>query len=195
MQANAGESYFNFQDNSGTRLSLPLTKFYWAKGDTTSFAIGYAASVNSSATVTIDGAAVFLFQLSSLGKEVYVYIPFTTSGSTNNQNVVNLVETSKIPNSLSHFDGNGVLSAFNFFNQDNYNQWFVQNIGETYVLVSRYIYKVNSLSNMVTSFTFSVSGVGAATLFTDTTAKSTGYKLCYASNSDVLIVRCSGKAT
>lgn len=88
--------------------------------------------------------------------------------------------SSKISNSLSGFNGNGVLSAFNLFDQNNYNQWYVQNIGTRYVLVSKFVYKVNSVTNMVSSSTTPASTINGMAL-SATTAAATGQKLCYAS--------------
>lgn len=117
------------------------------------FATNYLSSTFGGTTyaLNIQGAAVFKFYQSSTAPTVFVYIPFTSTGSDSNLNVVDLTQTSKISNSLSHYDGNGALSAFNFFDTTNYNQWFVQNIGTEYVLVSRYIYKINSVANMVST--------------------------------------------
>ena len=154
MKVNAGDSSFDFQDNSGTRYNLPLYSYTWTKGDTMdNFATNYLSSTFGGTTyaLNIQGAAVFKFYQSSTAPTVFVYIPFTSTGSDSNLNVVDLTQTSKISNSLSHYDGNGALSAFNFFDTTNYNQWFVQNIGTEYVLVSRYIYKINSVANMVST--------------------------------------------
>ena len=132
-------------------------------------------------------AVVILFQTSSGTNSIYLYIPFTTTASTTNANLVDLTSTAAPTNTLSTWDGAGALSAFNFFDMTDYNQWYSITSGTSTVLISKFIYRVASDANALGSANAQPAPASALTAslsaFT-TAASTTGNKLCYASTSN-----------
>lgn len=125
---------------------MTLQDFSWSAAGMTTYVTNY----QSSPAITIAGAAVFKYTSTVSTTTVYVYIPVATTGSASNADVIDLTDAAKSPShTFSRFDGNGNLnSCFSFLNHNNYNQWYTQSSGTNVVLVSRYIYKVSSASNL-----------------------------------------------
>ena len=180
IQTNLGFSNFTFLDRYGNDLFMLLNSFSFDNSaNTIAFVTGYTTSYSSAAT----------FEFVSGNNKVYVFIPFTTNAPTNaNLDVVDLTAASAPPNNLANWNGNGVLSPFNFFDMTDYNQWYSTVIGTSTVLISNFIYRITNDNNAATTQAAPASTLTALAWTTAITA-ATGDKLCYASisNGNVLI--------
>jgi len=161
----------SFLDRYGNDLNLTLTNFAITTS-LNSYVSGYSMTGSISHAV--------LFQFSDATSNVYVYVPFTNSGNSIDLDVVDLTSSSSyVPkNALSSYSSSSSLSAFNFFDTTEYNQWYTSVVGTNTILISKFVYKVSS--------TLSASDTaGLATTITnlkfEDTVGNTGNKLCYAS--------------
>ena len=169
IQSSLGSSYLSFLDRYGNDLNLPLTNF----GITTSmnsYVTGYSLTGN------ISHAVLFLF--SDGTNKVYMYVPFSTNADAKSADAVDLTSTSAPTNSLSSYSSGSSLSAFNFFDNTDYNQWYTSVVGTSTILISKFIYKVSTALNASDSGNLATTITGLK--FEDTVG-STGNKLCYAS--------------
>ena len=158
---------------------------YDSSSTTTGFVTGWDA-VNSTTNITIDAAAVFLFN--SGANNVYVYIPFTQTLYPDNADVVDLTSAKAPSNSLSSWTGIGTLTPFNFFDQTDFNQWFTVVVGTNTVLISKFVYSIsNTGAAASTPYGPAISLVSKGWT---TAVRSTGDKLCY---SNVTLIKFSSK--
>lgn len=130
-----------------------------------------------------------LFQTASGTNSVYVYIPFTTVVSTTNANLVDLTSTAAPTNTISSWNGNGALSAFNFFDMTDYNQWYSITSGTSTALISKFIYAVASDSNANAALTAPASTLIGNQAAWTAAVSTTGDKLCYASTSNGNVIQ------
>jgi len=156
--------------------------------------VSFAWDATGTATGLVSGytttpTTVALFQFNSGSNIVYIYIPFIASSAhAPNVDVVDLTSTSSYAPSttLSSFNGNSALSAFNFFDLTDYNQWYTvvsaTSAPATTVLVSKFVYQISSVSSATTAASTLASTISGLS-FLSTNAASTGDKLCYASFS------------
>jgi hypothetical protein len=84
-------------------------------------------------------------------------------------------------NTLQSFNGNGALSAFNFFDNTDFNQWYTSVVGLNTVLVSKFVYNIASTSAAATSTSATTTAFTAINW--QGAIATTGDKLCYASFS------------
>jgi hypothetical protein len=84
-------------------------------------------------------------------------------------------------NTLQSFNGNGALSAFNFFDNTDFNQWYTSVVGLNTVLVSKFVYNIASTSAAATSASATTTAFTAINW--QGAIATTGDKLCYASLS------------
>ena len=153
---------------------------YDSNAATTGFVTGYASPA-------VSAAVVFLFTSGS--NNLFIYIPFTTGAISSNLNVdvVDLTSTSAPMNSLEGWAASGgSLSAFNFFDYTDYNQFYTQVIGSDTVLVSKFVYKVTAITAATSTQNAPASTLTGLT-FTTATAAATGDKLCYAATSNGIV--------
>jgi len=159
---------------------------------------GYVTGYNNVNTTI---AAVALFQFTSGSNMVYVYVPFSSKSISSNPTASNNLSPDLIDltnsysllssNSLSSFNSNQTLTAFNFLDNTDYNQWYTSVIGTSTILISKFVYNINSVSTAS-----STSGITAlSTLDFGSTVTTTGDKLCYASISmgNVIVFLVSSK--
>ncbi len=161
----------SFLDRYGNDLNLSLTNFAITTS-LNSYVSGYSMTGSISHAV--------LFQFSDGTNNVYVYVPFTTTGVTTNADVVDLTSTSSyVPsNSISSYSSSSSLSAFNFFDTTEYNQWYTSVVGTSTILISKFVYKVSSALTAVDTGSLATT---ITNLKFEDTVGSTGNKLCYAS--------------
>lgn len=174
-------SYFLFLDRFGNDLNLTLSQFAFETLGLISFVSGYST--------TLTAAALFQFVNSTGTESVYVYVPFVTGKPASSNTFVDLVDLTtagsqiQLPsNTLQNLNVNSPLSAFNFFDNTDFNQWYTSVSGTNTVLVSKFVYNINSISGASGS-----NSSGLTTPFLaipwNSTISSTGDKLCYASLS------------
>jgi len=84
-----------------------------------------------------------------------------------------------------NFNGNSALSAFNFFDMTDYNQWYTIVSGTsapaTTLLMSKFIYRITSTTSATTPTSSTLATAIAAVGYSASNALATGDKLCYAS--------------
>jgi hypothetical protein len=86
-----------------------------------------------------------LFKFTSGTTNVYVFVPFITASSSPISAYEIDLSSNLVPsNTLKDFNGNSALSAFNFLDLTTYNQWYSAFVGSDTVLVSTFVYKINS---------------------------------------------------
>ena len=132
--------------------------------------------VNSTTNITITAAAVFLFN--SGANNVHVYIPFTNTQYPDNADVIDLTAANAPSNSLSSWNGLGILTPFNFFDQTDFNQWFTAVDGTNTVLISKFVYSIASTSNAAGA-AYAPSSTLTTIPWTPAIVRATGDKLCY----------------
>jgi hypothetical protein len=170
-----------FLDVYGNDLSLSLTNYGLDKNI---LVTGY--------NITITDA--YIFQFTSGASNVYLYIPVTKDASLTSVDLVDLTSGLAPSNSLANFGDSSSLSAFNFFDLTDYNQWYTTVIGLNTLLASKFIYRVANIPNTLINGTASTNL--QALSFTQTS--SYGDKLCYAStetNGNVLPPPLSSRPT
>jgi hypothetical protein len=127
-----------------------------------------------------------VFQFSDGTNNIYLYVPFTTSGSSDNAAVVDLTSTAapSAYSALKNFQiTNSSLTAFNILQRTELNQFYTSVVGKNTLLVSNFIFKVASTSTALPSQgTASISMAAIGTW--DAQGAIVGNKLCYASTSN-----------
>ena len=180
-----------FLDRYGNDLNLSLSSFAF---DTNSISLvsGYKLSTGAS----VSAGAIFKF--ASGISTVYVYVPFTASTFSTTSTSGDWIDLTKsytyLPStSLAGFTTSQPLSLFNILISTDYNQWYTSVVGNTTILISKFVYNINSVS------TATPSSLGTAILAAgfDGAIGTTGDKLCYASilTGNVPMVLASSKRT
>jgi len=175
-----------FLDVYGTDLDLTLTNFALTT-DNNALVTGY----NIPATSGISISAAYVFQFTSgvsNVSNVYLWIPVTTSPvpttySLSSPDVVDLISGLAPSNSLANFNDGSSLSAFNFFDLTDYNQWYTTVfMNQNTLLVSKFIYRVSTMPTPTSSSTSGTAGYNLNQLIPPAFQSATyGNKLCYAS--------------
>jgi hypothetical protein len=179
-----------FLDYWGNDLVLPLTSFAY---DTGAFLSNYGLTSVSGITL-IGGTtptvtaptAGFIFQFYDGSNTVYLYIPTITSSSTRtlyDTYYIDLTTSGAPSNSIGNLNlGGAALSAFNFIDGTNYNQFYsvAYSAGaRSTLLVSSFYYGVSSsLASQTT--TMGSLWTSLTNIDWSTAAMATGTKLCYA---------------
>lgn len=167
-----------FLDVSGSDLGLTLTN-YALDSSTKSIVTGY--NINAAYYSIF---AAYIFQFTSGSNNVYLWIPITLSSAPSNNSfnsvdVVDLTSNTAPGNNLAYFTNTSSLSAFNFFDLTDYNQWYTTVIGTNTLLVSKFIYRVGTYATVTSSSTAATNLLNLN--ISSAQSGSYGNKLCYAS--------------
>jgi hypothetical protein len=106
-----------------------------------------------------------------------------TTYSLSSPDVVDLISGLAPSNSLANFNDGSSLSAFNFFDLTDYNQWYTTVfMNQNTLLVSKFIYRVSTMPTPTSSSTSGTAGYNLNQLIPPAFQSATyGNKLCYAS--------------
>lgn len=116
----------------------------------TDFVKGYGTRANSP-LAPLQGA--FIFKFTSGLNIVYVFVPVTTSITSN----PDLIATS--PAAITSFAYGNSLSAFNVLDQTDYNQWYSSTVGKTTILVSNFVYNIKTAPAPTTTYGATIRGI------------------------------------
>lgn len=146
-QAGLSASRLKFLDAYGNDLNLPLTDFVLDNSSiATAFVSGYGTR-SPTANVAVTPEAAFTFKFSDGTRNVYVYIPVTTTGNAKNPDMVDLTASGGAVGSFVIGATPTPLTSFNMLDQTDYNLWYTAVSGFDTILVSNFIYKISSTSN------------------------------------------------
>ena len=84
-----------------------------------------------------------VMQFSLGANNVFVYIPFVSTTSNTNPDIVHLT-SSLVSNSIFNWGNSSSMAPFNFLDATDYNQWYTAVTGTNTVLISKFIYAVSS---------------------------------------------------